>query len=49
MTVGAAVFSALLYILLWNGSTKALDEQGGIGVLINRAILVMVLILKVPL
>ncbi len=44
--VGAAAFSTLLYLLLWNGSIKALDEQGGIGLLINLAILVIVLVLK---
>jgi len=49
VTVGAAVFSTLVFILLWNGSTKALDEQGGIGVLINLAILAIMLILKWPL
>jgi hypothetical protein len=47
-TVGAAAFSALLYILLWNGGLKGLDDQGGIGVLINLAILLMVLIVKWP-
>jgi hypothetical protein len=48
LTIGAAAFSALLYILLWNGSLKALDDQGGIGVLISLAILVIVLIIKWP-
>lgn len=46
--VGAAAFSTLLYLLLWNGSRKALDEQGGIGLLINLVILVVVLVLKWP-
>ncbi len=46
--IGGAVFSALLFIFLWNGSLKGLDEQGAIGLLINLLILVIVLILKWP-
>lgn len=42
--VGAALFSALLYLLLWDGTTQRLDNQGGIGLLINVAIGVAVLI-----
>jgi hypothetical protein len=46
VTVGTAVFSTLVFILLWNGGLKGLDDQGGIGVLIKLAILVMMLIVK---
>ena len=48
VTVGAVVFSTLVFILLWNGGLKGLDDQGGIGVLINLAILVIALIVKWP-
>ena len=42
--VGTALFSALLYLLLWDGTTQRLDNQGAIGLLINIAIGVAVLI-----
>lgn len=35
----SAVLSTLLYLLLWDGRMRNLDGQGGIGVLINLAIL----------
>lgn len=46
--VGAAAFSTLIYLLLWNGKMQNLDDQGGVGILINLAILVAVLILRWP-
>jgi len=42
VTVGAAVLSILSFCLFWDGRFRALDDQGGIGVLINLAILVIV-------
>jgi hypothetical protein len=41
----SAVLSAVLYILNWNGRLEHLDNQGGIGLLIDVAILVAVLVL----
>jgi hypothetical protein len=41
--VAAAVFSGVLYILFWNGRLQNLDGQGGVGILIDVAILVAVL------
>jgi len=46
--VGSATFSILLFFLLWDGKLQALDDKGGVGILINLAILVVVLILKWP-
>ena len=46
--VGAAVFSSALYLLLWDGKWEAWDAKGGIGLLINAVILVIVLIIKWP-
>lgn len=46
--VGAAIFSAVIYFLFWNGKLQGLDNQGGIGILINLAILAAVLIFKQP-
>jgi hypothetical protein len=46
--VASAAFSALLYFLFWNGEFQKLDNQGGIGILINLAILGAVLVLQWP-
>jgi hypothetical protein len=48
VVISAAAFSTLIYILLWNGQLQDLDGQGGVGILINVAILVAVLILRWP-
>ena len=48
VVVGAAVFSAAVFFLLWNGKTQKLAEQGAIAILINLAILVYVLVLQWP-
>jgi hypothetical protein len=41
----AAAFSSLIYILLWDGGFQDLNDKGGIGILINAAIVAAVLIL----
>ena len=48
VVVGTAVFSAVIFILFWDGELRKLDDKGGIGLLINLAILVAVLILRWP-
>lgn len=48
VVAGAAAFSSLVYILLWNGKMQKLDNQGGIAILINIALVVAVLILRWP-
>ena len=48
VVVGAAALSAVVYSLFWNGRRQNLDGQGGIGLLIDIAILVAVLILQWP-
>jgi hypothetical protein len=48
VVVGVATFSSVVYILFWNGRIQNLDGQGGIGLLINIAILLAVLILRWP-
>lgn len=48
VVVGAAAFSIILYILFWNGGLQNLDGQGGVGILIDVAILLMILVLKWP-
>ncbi|MGE5223060.1 MAG: hypothetical protein ACM3PY_11515 [Omnitrophica WOR_2 bacterium] len=46
--VGATLFSATIFLLFWDGKFLALDEQGGVGLLISLAIVMTVLILKWP-
>jgi hypothetical protein len=45
LVIGSAMFSALIYILFWDGKTTKLADKGGIGLLINLAILVGVFLL----
>ena len=46
--VVSAVLSAVLYILFWNGQLQHLDHQGGVGVLLDAAILTAVLVFRWP-
>ena len=48
VVVGAALFSSVAYIIFWNGRIQNLDGQGAIGILIDIAILVAVLIFRWP-
>ena len=48
VVVGSAAFSALIFILFWDGSAEMLSEKGGIGILINLALLAMLLVFKWP-
>lgn len=48
VVVGSAAFSAIIFILFWDGKMQHLDDKGGIGLLINLAILVAVLMLQWP-
>jgi len=48
LAIGSAVLSAVLYLLFWNGRLQGLDNQGGVGLLIDRAVLVLVLVFNWP-
>jgi uncharacterized membrane protein YphA (DoxX/SURF4 family) len=48
VVVSAAAFSSVVYLLFWNGRMQNLDGQGGVGILINIAILIAVLVLRWP-
>jgi hypothetical protein len=48
VVVGAAAFSSVVFILFWNGRMQNLDGQGVVGLLIDIAILLAVLILRWP-
>ena len=49
LIVTSAAFSAALYITFWDGKVQMLDAKGGIGLLIDLAILIVVLVLQWPL
>ncbi|MGB7094663.1 MAG: hypothetical protein WBD62_08455 [Anaerolineales bacterium] len=46
IVVGAAIFSSAISVLFWDGRRQRLGAQGGIGLLINLAILAVLLILQ---
>lgn len=46
--VGAAIFSAAIYVLLWDGGWQHLDDKGAVGLLINLAIIIALLIFHWP-
>ena len=46
VTIGSAVFSAVTFLLLWDGVAKALPDKGGVAILINLAILLALLVFK---
>jgi len=44
----AAVFSSLIYLLFWDGGWAHLDNKGGVGILINLAVMVALLVFRWP-
>jgi hypothetical protein len=46
--IASAAFSAVIYILLWDGGFQRLADKGGVGILINLVILSALLVLKWP-
>ncbi len=46
--VAAAALSSVIYVLFWNGRMQDLDGQGAIGIVINIAILLAVLVFQWP-
>lgn len=46
--VFTSVFSSMLYLLFWDGGFQHLDNKGGVGILINLAILAALLIFQWP-
>lgn len=49
VVVGASIFASVLTILLWDGRWHNLDDKGGVGLLINVALLTaVVLIPRLP-
>jgi len=48
IVVGTATFSALIFLLFWDGGWQNLDDKGAFALLINAAILTAVLIFHWP-
>ena len=48
VVVATAVFSSVVYLLFWDGGFQHLDNKGGVGILINLAILSALLIFQWP-
>jgi hypothetical protein len=48
MLLASAVFSSVIILLLWDGSTQLLVQKGLIGLIINVVILITLLLLKWP-
>jgi len=48
VTAGSAIFSSVIFILFWDGKLHVLSEQGGVGLLINLAVLAVVQVLIKP-
>ena len=45
-TIWTAISSSTIFLLFWDGKFQALDDKGGVGILLNLAILDVVLILR---
>ncbi len=48
LIITVAIISALIFIIFWNGKRHNLDGQGGIGILIDLWLLVMVILVHWP-
>ena len=46
--LAAAIFSSVIYLLFWDGGWGHLDNKGGVGFLINLAILAALLVFQWP-
>jgi hypothetical protein len=49
IVIATAAFSSMAFILFWNGKLRRLDDQGGVAILINLALLLAALVLPLPL
>lgn len=48
VVVAALSVSALLYLVMWDGTAQHLDQQGGFAILIAAAMVVVLLVLRWP-
>jgi hypothetical protein len=49
IVVVTATFSSMGFIFFWDGKLRKLDDQGGIAILINLALLLAALVVQLPL
>lgn len=48
LILGAAVFSTAIFVLFWDKKLQKLADKGGVGILINIAIVIVLFILRYP-
>jgi len=48
VVVGAAAFSGALFLLFWDGTMQKLDDQGGVALLIDVAVLAALVLVQWP-
>ena len=46
--VVSSILSSCIFVIFWNGKMQHLDNQGGIGILINVFILIVILLIQWP-
>ncbi|WP_336359623.1 hypothetical protein [Haladaptatus sp. ZSTT2] len=46
LLIAASVLSTALYLLLWDGKATQLPEKGGLGILINVAVIAWIVVLN---
>jgi hypothetical protein len=46
--LGISVLSSVIYLLLWDGRMKSLNDKGFVGIAINLAILLLILAFHLP-
>ena len=46
--LGISVYSSIIYLLLWDGRMKTLNDKVFVGIAINLAILLMILAFRLP-
>ena len=46
VVIGSAILSSVIFVLFWDGLAQSLDNKGGVGLLINLAILVAIIGLR---
>jgi hypothetical protein len=48
LAVGVASLSTAIFLLFWDGQLQEIRDKGGVGILINLAVLAAVLVVKWP-
>jgi hypothetical protein len=48
VVVGSAAFSAIVFILSWNGDVQTLTDEGAVGLMIDIAILIALVVFQWP-